>query len=50
MAITLIKFIKGKRNHYKFPIGFYICKFRKNILTVNIRIKQEVYCILLKWG
>lgn len=44
-----IEFIKGKRNHYKFPIGFYICKVNSynNIKTINFRIKHNVYTILI---
>ena len=53
--------MKGKRNKYKFPIGIYISKipiyplnngkvesYRKNMRTINFRIKRNVYTILIK--
>jgi hypothetical protein len=56
-----IKYMKGKRNRYKFPIGIYISKipiyplnndkvknYRKNMRTINFRIKRNVYTILIK--
>jgi len=56
----IIRFIKGKRNYYKFPIGIYICnipiyplvndkvqKYRKGMLTINFRFKNNVYCIFI---
>ena len=56
-----IKYMKGKRNKYKFPIGIYISKipiyplnngkvesYHKNMRTINFRIKRNVYTILIK--
>ena len=56
-----IKYMKGKRNRYKFPIGIYISKipiyplnngkvesYHKNMRTINFRIKRNVYTILIK--
>ena len=46
----IVKFNKGLRNKYKFPIGFYICKipkypkkneYRKGIRTINLDISIE---------
>ena len=52
----IVKFNKGFRNKYKFPIGFYICKiskypkkneYRKGIRTINFRYKHRVYSIFI---
>lgn len=56
-----IKYLKGKRNRYKFPIGIYISKipiyplndgkienYHKNMRTINFRIKRNVYTIFIK--
>ena len=56
-----IKYMKGKRNRYKFPIGIYISKipiyplnngkvesYHKNMRTINFRIKRNVYTIFIK--
>ena len=53
--------MKGKRNRYKFPIGIYISKipiyplndgkienYHKNMITINFRIKRNVYTIFIK--
>lgn len=58
-----IKFIKGKRNHYKFPIGIYICKlpiyplinnevqkYHNRMRTINFRYKNNVYGIFINWN
>lgn len=55
----IIKFNKGKRNHYKFPIGIYIskipivpinkCKYYKKMRTINFRYKHNVYSIFINW-
>ena len=39
-----IEFIKGKRNYYKFPIGFYICKVNSynNINLGNAFIRLDL--------
>ena len=57
-----VKFIKGKRNRYKFPIAFYICKipiyplvdgninaYHKGMRTINFRIKRNVYTLFIKY-
>ncbi len=56
-----IKYMEGKRNRYKFPIGIYISKipiyplndgkienYHKNMRTINFRIKRNVYTIFIK--
>ena len=59
----IIKFLKGKRNHYKFLIGIYVCKlpiypiindkvqeYRKRMRTINFRYKHNVYSIFINWN
>jgi len=56
----IIKFLKGKRNQYKFPIDIYISKvpiyplidgkvenYRKGMITINFRFKNNVYAIFI---
>ena len=56
----IIQFLKGKRNHYKYIIGFHISKieippfgnkkYRKGMRTINFRYKHNVYSIFLNWN
>ena len=59
----IIKFIKGRRNRYKFPIEIYVCKipiyplvndkvqeYRKGMRTINFRFKHTVYSIFINWN
>lgn len=56
----IVEFRKGKRNHYRFPIGLYICKiyippfndkkYHKNMRTLNFRYKYNVYQIFINWN
>ena len=56
----IIKFLKGKRNQYKFPIDIYISKvpiyplidgkvenYHKGMRTINFRFKNNVYAIFI---
>ena len=58
----IIKFNKGKRNHYKIPIGVYISKipiypikdgkiekYHQKMRTINFRYKYNVYSIFINW-
>ena len=54
-----IKFNKGYRNRYKFPIGFYIKRieippygrnaYQKGIRTINFRFMHIVYSLFIKF-
>ena len=56
----IIRFKKGKRNRYKFPIGFYIKRieihpfgnnhYKPKMRTINFRYKDNVYCIFINWN
>ena len=56
----IIKFNKGKRNHYKFPIGIYISKvyippfnegnYHNKMRTINFRYKYNIYSIFINWN
>ena len=58
-----IKFITGKRNRYKFPIGIYInklpCyplvegkvqKYAKGMRTITFRVNHNIYGIFINWN
>ena len=56
----IIEFRKGKRNHYRFPIGLYISKiyippfndkkYHKKMRTLNFRYRYNVYQIFINWN
>jgi hypothetical protein len=58
----IIRFNKGKRNRYKFPIGIYISKipiyplkngkvikYHKKMRTINFKYKHNIYSIFINW-
>ena len=46
----IIKFMRGKRNRYKFLFGFYVKRVKKRMGTINFRWKRNVYTIFINFN